>query len=50
MTVANEAHGAIEVERAPVAAARKPPFWQQKAFYRWGFLILILAVWEPLGR
>ena len=50
MTVANEAHGAIEVERAPAAAATaKPPFWQQKAFYRYGFLVLILAVWELFG-
>jgi NitT/TauT family transport system permease protein len=50
MTIANEAHaGGIGVERQPGAAERKPPFWQQRAFYRWGFLVLILALWELLG-
>jgi NitT/TauT family transport system permease protein len=47
MTVAHETHGAIAVPQ-PIAAERKP-FWQQRPFYRWGFLILILAVWELLG-
>jgi NitT/TauT family transport system permease protein len=49
MTVANEAHGEIGVERQPAVAAAKPPFWQQRAFYRWGFLALILALWELFG-
>ena len=48
MTVAHETHGAIAVPQ-PNAAERKPPFWQQRAFYRWGFLVLILGLWELLG-
>jgi sulfonate transport system permease protein len=49
MTVANEVH-ASSIAAAPIAAAeRKPPFWRQRPFYRWGFLFLILALWELLG-
>jgi NitT/TauT family transport system permease protein len=49
MTVANEARiGTVNVTPA-VAAERKPPFWRQRPFYRWGFLVLILALWELLG-
>jgi NitT/TauT family transport system permease protein len=50
MTIANEAHaGGIAVVPAAAAAERKPPFWRQRPLYRWGFLILILALWELLG-
>ena len=28
---------------------RSTPFWQQRAFFRYGFLALILGVWEVLG-
>jgi sulfonate transport system permease protein len=49
MTVANEVH-ASSIAAAPTAAAeRKPPFWRQRPFYRWGFLFLILGLWELLG-
>jgi sulfonate transport system permease protein len=48
MTVADQAHTSGIVEQQP-AAATKPPFWQQRAFYRYGFLILILGLWELLG-
>ena len=51
MTIANEARaGGIVVEHQPMAAAeRRTPFWQQRTFYRWGFLFAILALWELLG-
>jgi NitT/TauT family transport system permease protein len=51
MTIANEAHaGAAPVAaQAKAAAVRKPPFWLQRPLYRWGFLFLILALWELLG-
>jgi NitT/TauT family transport system permease protein len=51
MTVANEAHGVVAVghEPGPAQPAAKPPFWQQRAFYRYGFLVLILGLWELLG-
>jgi sulfonate transport system permease protein len=48
MTVADQAHTSGIVEQQPAAAA-KPPFWQQRPFYRYGFLILILGLWELLG-
>ena len=48
MTVADQAPTSGIVTQQPAAPA-KPPFWQQRAFYRWGFLIFILALWELLG-
>jgi NitT/TauT family transport system permease protein len=48
MSVANQAHiGGVEIARQ--TAEPRPRFWQQRAFYRYGFLILVLAVWEWLG-
>ncbi len=52
MSFASNIHtGALAVKpQAPtVAAATKPPFWQRRAFYRYGFVILILVVWEVVG-
>jgi NitT/TauT family transport system permease protein len=50
MSVANEVQaGAVGVERKPKAAAARPRFWQRRAFYRYGFLILVLGVWEVFG-
>jgi ABC-type nitrate/sulfonate/bicarbonate transport system permease component len=49
MSVANDAGvGGIAAKREP-AAPQRPPFWRQRAFYRYGFLILVLALWEVLG-
>jgi NitT/TauT family transport system permease protein len=49
MSAINEA-GAVPVT-VSVAATRKekPPLWKRRAFYRYGFLVLILALWEILG-
>jgi NitT/TauT family transport system permease protein len=53
MSVANEVHTAAlaaKVQPAAVAAAVKtPPFWQRRAFFRYGFLALILIVWQIVG-
>lgn len=52
MTIANEAHvSEIGVERQPaaIAAEQKTPFWRQQSFFRYGFLILIIVVWEMVG-
>jgi NitT/TauT family transport system permease protein len=52
MTVADEVHiSGAGVERRPAdtATQRRIPFWHQRAFYRYGFLVLILAVWELVG-
>jgi sulfonate transport system permease protein len=48
MTVAHETHAGTMAVAEP-AVERKPPFWRQRSFYRWGFLFLILALWELLG-
>ena len=49
MTVANEAHAAGIADRPVTAAADRTPFWYQRAIFRYGFLALILIVWEMLG-
>jgi len=49
MTVANEAHAGAIAGHPAAAAASRTPFWQQRAFFRWGFLALILVLWEILG-
>jgi NitT/TauT family transport system permease protein len=52
MTIANEAQVAgvgAERQAAVPAAQKKTPFWQGRAFYRYGFLALILIVWELVG-
>jgi ABC-type nitrate/sulfonate/bicarbonate transport system permease component len=49
MTVANEAHAAGIADRPVTAVADRAPFWYQRAIFRYGFLALILIVWEVLG-
>ena len=50
MSVAHQAHvGSIAAAPERAAAEPKPRFWQQRAFYRYGFVILVLAIWEWLG-
>jgi len=50
MSVANEVHsGGMAVAPSRPAAEPKPRFWQQRAFYRYGFIVLLLAIWEWLG-
>ena len=49
MTVANEAHAAGITHHATAGVSGRAPFWQRRAFYRYGFLALILIVWEVLG-
>jgi NitT/TauT family transport system permease protein len=50
MSVAEEIHAdGVAVAREGAAAEPKPRFWQQRAFYRYGFIILLLATWEVLG-
>ena len=50
MSAVNEVH-AGGVRQADVAATgtKQVPFWQGRAFYRYGFLALILIVWELIG-
>ena len=34
---------------APAAPVERTPFWQTRAFYRYGFVALLLIVWELVG-
>jgi NitT/TauT family transport system permease protein len=50
MTIADQASvAATGVERGSGSSDSKTPFWWQRSFFRYGFLILILAVWELVG-
>jgi NitT/TauT family transport system permease protein len=51
MSAADEAHSsAVGVASpAPAAVREKTPVWHRRAFFRYGFLVLILLLWELLG-
>jgi NitT/TauT family transport system permease protein len=49
MTAVNEVKVTGIGASGVVAAAERPPFWRQRAFFRWGFLVLVLVLWEILG-
>jgi len=52
MTVANGTTGGAVLlpdQSASATSASSLPIWQRQAFYRYGFLILILGLWEILG-
>ena len=50
MSVANEVQATAVAGRAPPAAAVvKTPWWEQPALFRYGFVALILIVWEIVG-
>jgi NitT/TauT family transport system permease protein len=48
MTLAHNAPATTLASGAPVAAT-KAPWWEHKALFRYGFMILILIVWELVG-
>jgi sulfonate transport system permease protein len=50
LSVANEVHAGAAVAKPPaVAAAKETPWWERKALFRYGFLALILIVWQIVG-
>ncbi|HEY7459776.1 MAG TPA: ABC transporter permease [Xanthobacteraceae bacterium] len=49
MTVADEARAAGVADRPAKAAAARRRFWQQREFFRYGFLAVILGLWEIFG-
>jgi NitT/TauT family transport system permease protein len=50
MSAVNEAHaGAVGQTAGAAAKPASIPFWKGQHFYRYGFLILILAIWEIVG-
>ena len=47
MSVANEAHnGALADRAAPPKPVGKAPWWESRALFRYGFVALILIVWQ----
>jgi NitT/TauT family transport system permease protein len=51
MSAVNEAQdGAVTVSPVQATSAKsEPAIWKRPAFYRYGFLVLILVLWEILG-
>jgi ABC-type nitrate/sulfonate/bicarbonate transport system, permease component len=50
MSVANEAQAAAVADATrPAAAVVRTPWWEQPALFRYGFVALILIVWEIVG-
>jgi NitT/TauT family transport system permease protein len=50
LSAVNEVHaGAVAVKPLPDAAVKKAPWWECKALFRYGFVALILIVWEVTG-
>jgi NitT/TauT family transport system permease protein len=51
MSAVNEAHagGVAQQTEAVAARSEQAPFWQRRAFYRYGFLVFIIVLWELVG-
>src|SRR6476620_10442355 len=50
MSALGEAHvSAGPAEKAVPATVERTPFWRRQAVYRYGFVALILIVWEIVG-
>jgi ABC-type nitrate/sulfonate/bicarbonate transport system permease component len=51
MSVANEVHtGALATAQlAPPPAEKKVPWWEHRALFRYGFVALLLIVWQLVG-
>ncbi|HET7166191.1 MAG TPA: ABC transporter permease [Pseudolabrys sp.] len=49
MSVANQVHTGQLADHAPRAAAISPSWWERPALFRYGFVLLILIVWQIVG-
>jgi len=49
MSVANQVHTGQLADHAPRAAASSPSWWERPALFRYGFVLLILIVWQIVG-
>jgi NitT/TauT family transport system permease protein len=49
MAIAHEAHSGVLSDVSPVAAVAKTPWWERPALFRYGFVVLILIVWEMIA-
>lgn len=49
MSVADEVHNSALATRSAPAAVIRKSWWEQRALFRYGFVALILVVWEIVG-
>lgn len=49
MSLANQVHTGALAEPARPAAAVRAPWWESRALFRYGFVALILIVWQLVG-
>jgi sulfonate transport system permease protein len=49
MSVANQVHTGQLADHAPRAVATSPSWWERPALFRYGFVLLILIVWQIVG-
>jgi NitT/TauT family transport system permease protein len=49
MSVANQVHTGQLADHAPRAAVANPLWWERPALFRYGFVLLILIVWQIVG-
>jgi NitT/TauT family transport system permease protein len=50
MSIANQVHaGALAAGTPAPAAEKKTPWWERRAIFRYGFVALILIVWQLVG-
>jgi NitT/TauT family transport system permease protein len=49
MSAVDEVRVAVAQRPATAPAKDRAPFWHRRAFYRYGFLILVLLLWQILG-
>ncbi len=49
MAIAHEAHTGALSDAPPSTAVEKTPWWEHPALFRYGFVVLILIVWEAVA-
>jgi ABC-type nitrate/sulfonate/bicarbonate transport system permease component len=49
MSAANQVHTSPLANHAPLPAVSKPSWWERPALFRYGFVLLILIVWQIVG-
>jgi len=49
MAIVHEAHSGALSDVAPSAAVARTPWWERPALFRYGFVVLILIVWEAIA-
>jgi len=49
MAIVHEGHSGALSDVAPSAAVAKTPWWERPALFRYGFVVLILLVWEAVA-